>query len=181
MTIGHDPALDALATPPPALSPAEQAAATAAAQAATGERVPLPATARAEAAKRIAEYKANPEFITRYQRGDPATVKQWREDHKIVSSAPAADEIETRLADQIANQVRYGFPDPASELGKDLIGYLSGKKTITTAERRQVEARMASLKSDPEFVQKFLGGNLEARKTMRICTTLLTAQIKDAA
>jgi hypothetical protein len=175
-----NPTIDALLQPPKELTPAEKDAAAAAARAALGNKTTPLATARTEALAKIAAFKGNPEWLAKYQAGDVASVREWRDAHKAASAPPDAGESEAQLADQIASQVKYGFPDPASDLGKDLIGYLSGKKAITPVERRQVEARKQSLMSDGEWAKRFLGGDLAARQQMRIITTLLTAKVEAA-
>jgi hypothetical protein len=61
-----------------------------------------------------------------------------------------------------------------------LAAVLAGKP-ISVAVRRAAEARHAALKGDRAFVQRYLAGDQEARRTMTTVHALLAAKVEQGA
>jgi hypothetical protein len=169
-----------LGNPPPALTAEEQAAATAAAQAALG--TPVAAMTRADALAKIATLKGDPEFAASYVKGDAAAVKEFTDAHQIAHALiVAGPETDAELAARVVGQIAHGFPSPETDVGKDLLDIMKGKVTLTPLVHRQVEAKRQALMSDKAWVAKYMAGDMTARTAMTtICTILGTATVKAA-
>jgi hypothetical protein len=141
-------------------TPAEKAAALAAAQAAAAAIRP-PDLTRANAVTEIEKLKRDPEFAKKLHAGATEETKRWRELHKT-ASAPAETDADDELAQRVMTLQKFGFPALDSEAGKDLLAAMSGKP-ISIETRRAVEAKRSALMADRGFVQKYLDGDQEAR------------------
>ena len=154
------------------------AAATAAnsAIAAAGGQAP-PAMTPAEARAEIAKLKMDRKFGAAVIAGQPEEKARWQE---LLKAANAAEPTpaDQRLASDVSLLQHRGI-DLNSEAGKDVVNALANGISIET--RRAVEARRAGLMRDPGFRERYLSGDLEARKALTTINALMAAPIVEGA
>jgi hypothetical protein len=156
---------------------AEQQAALAAAKAAADAIKPAPVS-REDALKRIGALKADKEWAAKYLGGDPAARKEMTDAVKAAYGSDDADT--TELGARLAALQRNGLPDPGTPAGDDLQAIMAGKP-ISAAVRKAAEAKKSMLMKDAGFRERYLGGDVEARRQLTTLSVILAAQVQRGA
>lgn len=128
-----------------------------------------------DASVRIDQLKADPQFMDRIKAGDPAAfakhTKLWRIQHGMTPtpqppqhSGDVMEQMQGRAL-HLAEQLQEQLLDTG--IGPEGVYQYMNSRPIPLAEKEFHEREIRRLKSDPEWVKKYLAGNLEARDTMR--------------
>lgn len=133
----------------------------------------------AAAQKRLDAMTTDAKFAERLLANDPAALKEFHEVSAIAVSG--GDREAQQVADAVVHMERLGITERGSEHEKDIIGLVSGSRTITAEFRRAVEIKHAAMMRDRDFTTKLLAGDPEAGRKLLSAAALLAANVTEAA
>lgn len=132
----------------------------------------------ANAQKRLDAMTTDAKFAERLLANDPAALKEF---HEVSAIAVSGDREAQQVADAVVHMERLGITERGSEHEKDIIGLVSGSRTITAEFRRAVEIKHAAMMRDRDFTTKLLSGDPEAGRKLLSAAALLAANVTEAA
>lgn len=153
----------------------------------------IPATA-AEAKARLAAVKADPKWVDEYLSGSSRHAKEMRELRAVIDADQTAVDPQTEMA--IAGKLFDGI-QPSGHLARvgtaemlraagvgdeAVIRQVLTGQAVTQQEHAAATETKARLMKDKAFVEKYMTGDDEAKRTMTLLNIVASSQIKrDAA
>lgn len=137
-----------------------------------------PAMPADQARARIAELKANPDFVKRHLGGDHATREELARLHEF-AYAPAQGSISmggpTPEAQRAEQAEHLGT---LSDLSADVLEHVRTGAAVSADEYRLAVAKKENLFADAEWRAKYFAGNHEAKQQKLLLDVILSSPIK---
>ena len=146
------------------------------------------------ATARLTELSSNPEWGSKVIAKDPTTFAEFQSLTKVIATPlpPTAGTAEAMaletsrandarmLNDYLATAGKDGFPDPTSDVGKDLVEMLAGKP-ISQQLHDAVQAKLDACFKDKDWVTRFESREQLAMRQFQLATHLLAANVMEKA
>jgi hypothetical protein len=149
---------------------------------------PAPPTTPAEASNRLSQAQADSKWTEAFLGGHPARVQEFKDWHEL---AAKGDNVDLAIAgmyqaggmnsgDHIQNMGAASMLQEAGIRPQIIRDVLTDKHTVTQAEYDATKIWKQDRMTDPEFREKLLAGDSEAKRKMWLANIILTGGIRDS-